>query len=369
MEACFKATQEAYADECAKNASFKKIYDDWRVFRNNEAAWFNVAEQAFAQFSYARIVSTAIAAAHGNGGAPFSWPAGTGARHGRGASGRNRRGPLESADQPDPPCKSAFSTHSLAYLLWGLLPLYIKTLQGIAPGNPAAPDGVVIGLPRPVLSWRATGLAGRGAGRPRVLAVFAISALLLCGNWFTYIWSVDAGRVVDASLGYFINPLVSVLLGVLFLHERLRPGQWASIGLAAAGGLADDQRRPVALDRIGAGGHLRRLRPAAQDTPLGAPEGLSLETPLLFPLAGLALWYLFQHGQAGFAGAGTGMQALLVLAGPITAVPLLLFAPARGASRCRCWACCSTPARRCSCCWASGCGMNCSRPRSRSASA
>lgn len=217
----------------------------------------------------------------------------------------------------------------LAYLLWGLLPLYIKTLQGIAPLeillHRMVWSLVFLAL---VLSWRRNwAWLGAALGRPRVLAVFAISALLLCGNWFTYIWSVDAGRVVDASLGYFINPLVSVLLGVLFLHERLRPGQWASIGLAAAGvgwlTISAGQLPWIALVLAGTFGGYGLLRKMA---PLGALEGLSLETLLLFPLAGLALWYLFQHGQAGFAGAGTGMQALLVLAGPITAVPLLLFA-------------------------------------------
>lgn len=217
----------------------------------------------------------------------------------------------------------------LAYLLWGLLPLYIKTLQGIAPLeillHRMVWSLVFLAL---VLCWRRNwAWLGAALGRPRVLAVFATSALLLCGNWFTYIWSVGAGRVVDASLGYFINPLVSVLLGVLFLHERLRPGQWASIALAAAGvgwlTISAGQLPWIALVLAGTFGGYGLLRKMA---PLGALEGLSLETLLLFPLAGLALWYLFQHGQAGFAGAGTGMQALLVLAGPITAVPLLLFA-------------------------------------------
>jgi len=237
--------------------------------------------------------------------------------------------PLEFADQQEIFMQIGILYALLAYLLWGLLPLYIKTLQGVAPLeillHRMVWSLVFLAI---VLSWRRNWAWLRAAAsQPRVLAVFAISALLLCGNWFTYIWAVDAGRVVDASLGYFINPLVSVLLGVLFLHERLRPGQWAAIGLAAAGvawlTFSAGQLPWIALALAGTFGGYGLLRKTA---PLGALEGLSLETLLLFPLAGLALWYLFSQGHASFPGAQASTQVLLVLAGPITAVPLLLFA-------------------------------------------
>lgn len=217
----------------------------------------------------------------------------------------------------------------LAYIIWGLLPLYIKSLHGIAPMeillHRMVWSLVFLGL---VLTWRRHWGWLRGVWtNPRLLAGFVASALLLSGNWFLYIWSVSNGRVVDASLGYFINPLFNVLLGVLFLHERLRPGQWASIALAAAGVIwltvAAGQLPWIALALAATFGGYGLLRKTAT---LGALEGLSLETMLLFPLAASALAYLFATGQADFTEVGGGVQLLALLAGPVTAVPLLLFA-------------------------------------------
>ncbi|MNT07757.1 EamA-like transporter family protein [compost metagenome] len=161
----------------------------------------------------------------------------------------------------------------------------------------------------------------------RLLLSFAASAALLCGNWFLYIWAVSANRVVDASLGYFINPLFSVLLGVVFLHERLRPVQWLSIAVAAAGvawlTVAAGQLPWIALGLAASFGGYGLLRKTGA---LGALEGLSLETLLLFPFAAAMLAYLFATGQDGFTHAAPGTQLLLMMAGPVTAVPLLFFA-------------------------------------------
>ncbi|WP_454723852.1 MULTISPECIES: EamA family transporter RarD [Cupriavidus] len=217
----------------------------------------------------------------------------------------------------------------LAYIIWGLLPLYIKSLHGIAPTeillHRMVWSLVFLGL---VLAWRRHwGWLRVAWSNPRLLAGFVASALLLSGNWFLYIWSVSNGRVVDASLGYFINPLFNVLLGVMFLHERLRPWQWLSIAIAAAGVLwltvAAGQLPWIALALAASFGGYGLLRKTAT---LGALEGLSLETLLLFPLAAASLAYLFASGQAGFSEAGSSVQLLTLLAGPVTAVPLLLFA-------------------------------------------
>ena len=125
----------------------------------------------------------------------------------------------------------------LAYLAWGLFPLYFRFLAGVG--------AVEIVLHR--VAWSLVFLLALLAGlrrwqwlaplarQPRVLAAAGLSALLLAGNWTLYVWAVMNGRVLDASLGYFINPLVNVLLGSVFLHERLRPAQWAAVALAAAG--------------------------------------------------------------------------------------------------------------------------------------
>ncbi|AMR76406.1 EamA family transporter RarD [Cupriavidus nantongensis] len=217
----------------------------------------------------------------------------------------------------------------LAYLIWGLLPLYIKSLPGIAPTeillHRMVWSLVFLGL---ILAWRRQwAWLGQVIRDRRPLLSFAASAALLCANWFLYIWAVSANRVVDASLGYFINPLFSVLLGVVFLHERLRRVQWLAIAVAAAGvawlTVAAGQLPWIALGLAASFGGYGLLRKTGA---LGALEGLSLETLLLFPLAAAALGWLFATGQDSFTHAAPGTQWLLLLAGPVTAVPLLFFA-------------------------------------------
>lgn len=217
----------------------------------------------------------------------------------------------------------------LAYIIWGLLPLYIKSLHGVAPLeillHRMVWSLVFLGA---ILLWRRHfGWLREVAANPRLVLNFGASAALLCCNWFLYIWAVSADRVVDASLGYFINPLFSVLLGVLLLHERLRPVQWLSIAIAAAGVIwltvTAGQLPWIALGLAASFGGYGLLRKIGA---LGALEGLSLETLLLFPFAAAALAFLFLTGQDTTRAAAPGTQVLLVMAGPITAVPLLFFA-------------------------------------------
>ncbi len=161
-----------------------------------------------------------------------------------------------------------------------------------------------------------------------MIAAFLFSATLLSANWFIYIWAVNNGHVIDASLGYFINPLVNIMFGYLLLKEKLRPGQWAAIGLAAAGvawlGWQSGHMPWIALVLAASFGAYGLMRKTAA---LGPLEGLSFETMLLFPLAlGYVIW-LSLHGQNAFLNTDSGAtRALLVAAGPITAIPLLLFA-------------------------------------------
>ena len=154
-----------------------------------------------------------------------------------------------------------------------------------------------------------------------------LSALLLSGNWLVYVWAVNHGHVIDASLGYFINPLVYVLLGFAFLHERLRPMQWGAVALAGLGVAwltwQAGQLPWIALLLAGTFGLYGLMRKTA---PLGALEGLAAETLLLAPLAvpALLLWTL--HGDSALAHADASTLGWLLAAGPVTAVPLLLFA-------------------------------------------
>jgi chloramphenicol-sensitive protein RarD len=220
---------------------------------------------------------------------------------------------------------------ALAFLAWGLFPLYFKALRSI-PAQEILAHRMVWSLAflAAVLLWRRqwTWLAAV-ARQPRVLAGFAASALLLSTNWGIYIWSVNHDRVVDASLGYFINPLVNVVLGYLLLKERMRPVQWTAVALATAGvaWLTWEAGHPpwISLALGLTFGFYGLLRKTAA---LGALEGLSLETILLFPFAAGYLLWLSQAGQNGFAAAAPLPQALLALSGPVTAIPLLAFAAA-----------------------------------------
>jgi chloramphenicol-sensitive protein RarD len=220
---------------------------------------------------------------------------------------------------------------ALAFLAWGLFPLYFKALGSI-PAQEILAHRMAWSLLflAAVLLWRRQwSWLAAVARQPKVLAGFAASALLLSINWGLYIWSVNHDRVVDASLGYFINPLVNVVLGSLLLKERMRPVQWSAVALAAAGvvWLTYDAGHPpwISLALGLTFGFYSLLRKTAS---LGALEGLSLETMLLFPFAAAYLLWLAQAGQSGFAAAAPLPQALLALSGPVTAIPLLMFAAA-----------------------------------------
>jgi chloramphenicol-sensitive protein RarD len=216
-----------------------------------------------------------------------------------------------------------------AYLLWGLFPVYFKAVAQIPAGEMLAHRMVwslvlVIGLLAAMRSWH---WIRSLLERPAELRWYAGSAVLVSINWFLYIFAVSADRVVDASLGYFINPLVTVAIGALVLGERLRPIQYLAVGIAAAGvlWLAWQAGEPpwigLAIAFSFAGYGLLRRK-----APLGAVEGFSVEVALLFPLALAYLGWLAWAGAGHFSGDATELQLLLVLSGPVTAVPLLLFA-------------------------------------------
>lgn len=218
---------------------------------------------------------------------------------------------------------------ALAFALWGLFPLYFRLLHAVHPLEIALHRSVwslacVLVLLAMLRRWA---WLREFAAQPRRLGRYALSAVLLWVNWLVYVWAVGSGHVVESSLGYFINPLVNVMLGVLVLHERLRRVQWGAVALAAAGvlWLTWLAGRPpwIALVLAGSFGFYGLVRKTA---PLGALEGLALETMLLGPvvLAGLAWWTW--TGEGALARGDLGLDALLLLAGPLTVLPLVLFA-------------------------------------------
>lgn len=218
-----------------------------------------------------------------------------------------------------------------AYVLWGLLPVYWKWLHNVPALQVISHRifwscltlTVVIALTR---QWPAFRAALR---RPRVLGIYLVAALLIGVNWLVYIWAVIAGFIVETSLGYFINPLVSVLLGVVFLRERLRAWQWVPIGLATAGVLylTFSYGSPpwIALVLASSFGVYGLVKKTA---PLGSLFGLTLETALLLAPAVVYLLVMEATGQGAFFTAGPLEVLLLAGAGLVTTVPLLLFASA-----------------------------------------
>lgn len=213
------------------------------------------------------------------------------------------------------------------YLAWGLFPIYFKALRAV-PAVEVLAHRVVwsLVLVAAIVAAR-SGLRGLAAPfRPaRRLAVLAATTALIATNWLVYIWAVQAGRVLEASLGYFLNPLVNVLLGVAFLREALSSRQRAAVALAAAGVAVLVVRAGavpwIALALASSFGLYGLLRKRAAIEPLG---GLLAETALLAPAALLLLGARAAAGTGAF-GASAATSLLLAAAGPITALPLVSF--------------------------------------------
>jgi chloramphenicol-sensitive protein RarD len=218
---------------------------------------------------------------------------------------------------------------ALAFLCWGLFPIYFHAISEVPPLQILAHRMLwSLAFLLIVLAVRRQWKWLRQVRQPRVLASFIASAFLLSANWLVYIWSVNNGHVIEASLGYFINPLVNIMFGYLLLKERLRPVQWAAIALAACGvawlGWQAGTVPWIALFLACTFGGYGLLRKTAA---LGALEGLSFETMVLFPLAAAYVGWLTLHGDNAFLNtASDSTRWLLVASGPITAIPLLLFA-------------------------------------------
>jgi chloramphenicol-sensitive protein RarD len=218
-----------------------------------------------------------------------------------------------------------------AYVLWGFFPIYWKFLHSV-------PASQVIGHR---IGWSFILLAvyilvtkqwqdfRSVAFKAKTIGMYSIAAVLLSVNWLIYVWGVNAGFIVETSLGYFINPLLSVLLGVIFLRERLRPLQWIPVALAAAGVVYLTfvyGRLPwIALSlafSFGFYGFVKKL------APLGSLYGLTLETGIVFPIALIYLVIVGVNGSGAFLKTGALVDVLLIGAGVVTTIPLLMFASA-----------------------------------------
>jgi len=214
-----------------------------------------------------------------------------------------------------------------AFTLWGVFPLYLRLLQQV-PSLEILSHRVlwsVVLLMSLLAMRRQWDWLTLVRAQPRIIFTFVTSALMVATNWVVYIWSVNHDHIVDASLGYFITPLFNVLFGI-GLGERLRLTQWVAVGLAACGVLwltVSEGSVPwiglVIAVTFSLYGLLRKT------AALGALEGLSVETMLLLPAAGLFL-LLPDAGSSHAFGSNIPLSLLLMAAGPVTAIPLLMFA-------------------------------------------
>ena len=214
-----------------------------------------------------------------------------------------------------------------AYFMWGLLPLYLKLLDHIAPTDILA-HRVVWSVPTGALLLI---VAGRFheifamLWRPSTLWL-VLSSALIAGNWLTYIWAVTNDRIIEASLGYFLNPLVNVAIGAVFLSEKLRRLQWFAVSIAAIAVIVET----IALGRLpwvslilcfsfATYGYIRR------QVQVDGRVGLTLEVLFLLPVALIWLAIVAQQGGSLIGGSIPNLL-MLMLAGPATAFPLILFA-------------------------------------------
>ena len=218
-----------------------------------------------------------------------------------------------------------------AYLLWGVLPLYFKALAHVSPGEILAHRIVwsLIFLAGLVSLWRRWAAVRAALASRRVFVTLIASALLIAVNWLVYIMAVVSGHVLEGSLGYYLNPLVNILLGVVLLGERLSRAQVGATVLAGAGvavlaaGAVDGLWISLTLAASFAlYGYLRKI------VAVDAVEGLFIETALLAPIALGWIFYLDASGAGGLGGWSWATILLLVLGGAITAIPLLLFTAA-----------------------------------------
>ena len=215
-----------------------------------------------------------------------------------------------------------------AYLIWGFFPIYLKAIQEV-PALQTLSHRIIWSFLFVVLlivvrkDWPRLKSALQNARFP---LIYALTAGLLAINWLVYIYGINTGQVVETSLGYFINPLLSVALGVIFLRERLRPMQWFPIGLAALGVLYLTVQLGslpwIALAlafSFGLYGLLKKI------TPLGALHGLTMETGILCIPALIYLLYAESQADSAFGQLGLTTSVLLAFSGIVTALPLLFF--------------------------------------------
>lgn len=225
---------------------------------------------------------------------------------------------------PAAPDQRAFASAASAYLIWGLLPLFLKLLSHVPALEVTAHRAI---WTVPASAAIAAAMGGMASLRidARTLRMLCLSAALIGGNWLLYVWAVGQERVIEASLGYFINPLLNVALGMALFGERISRLQLAALGLAALGVL----NQAVAVGAfpfvsLGLALSFGLYGLVKKKAPVSAPAGLFWEAAILAGPALLILGWMAGQGAPAFGGGGWTIVWLLVT-GPISAIPLMLF--------------------------------------------
>ncbi|MEV5509824.1 EamA family transporter RarD [Streptomyces orinoci] len=236
--------------------------------------------------------------------------------------------------QPDTPhseTRTGFLYGTAAYAIWGLFPLYWPLLEPTGPFEILAHRMVwsLITVAAALTLTRRWAWIRPLLRQPRRLAMIAAGATLISANWAIYIWAVNSHHVVETALGYFINPLVVIALGVLVMRERLRPAQWAAVAIGAAAvvvlAVGYGKLPWIALGLAASFGTYSLVK---KKVALGGLESMAAETAVQFLPALGFLILLGARGKSSFATAGAGHAALLAASGLITAVPLIAFGAA-----------------------------------------
>jgi chloramphenicol-sensitive protein RarD len=242
---------------------------------------------------------------------------------------RGPASPSQTATAPRPGAGSGLTAAVTAFVIWGLFPLYLKPMAEVPALQIMAHRVVWCCLL--VFAWLAVrgelGSVRAALADPASRLKLAASAALISLNWLLYVWAVTNGHTVEASLGYFINPLLNVVLGVALLKERLNRAQWLAVALAAIGVLyltVVSARPPwIALTLAASFGTYGLIRKVVR---VESVPGLATETLLLAPFAVALLLWAESQGTGAFGHSSTAIHALLVGSGLITALPLALFA-------------------------------------------
>jgi len=218
-----------------------------------------------------------------------------------------------------------------AYFIWGIAPAYFKLIQQVAPGEIMTHRVIWSALFMLILisvsrSWQRVKTV---IHQPKKVLLLAVSATLVGGNWLLFIWAVNNHHMLEASLGYFINPLLNVVMGMLFLGERFRRMQWLAVALATCGVLVQLWKfgsLPVIALGLALSFSLYGLM--RKKIAVDAQSGMLIETLWLFPLASIYLFGIADSATSHLGNNATSLNLLLIAAGIVTTIPLMLFTAA-----------------------------------------